>query len=48
MEDFTLDGDAVTGVWMQCRVCLETWQVVGLTDAVQYWNEHVCRERSTP
>lgn len=46
MDDFVLDGDDDDLVYMQCRICLEAWQVNTLADGVQLYTDHICREKS--
>jgi hypothetical protein len=46
MDDFVLTaGEPDELVWMQCRICFNTWQVVNLADALHQWNEHICKEK---
>jgi hypothetical protein len=41
-SDMVLNADDDL-VWMQCRRCHETWQVVTMADALTNWYAHRCR-----
>lgn len=45
MSEFTLNPETEGDVWMQCRRCLETWQVCTLGEGVERWDEHTCIPR---
>lgn len=46
MSDFVLSaGEPDELVWMQCRICFETWQVVHLAESLHLWNMHICKEK---
>jgi hypothetical protein len=48
LDEMVLEADAQDEtVWMQCRICLETWEVVTVRDALDRYNEHTCKEKTS-